>query len=393
MKNKSIAIFSATVVLLFASVSAHSQMLAKVHGKCIGTDGKPMTGVTVQYHNNDNGQDYDLKTDSKGDYASIAVVPGTYKVSLIQDGKVVQFYEKVPVKLGDQGQEVNFDLQKAMQEAEKNPEYQKKVAEQNKQNVTIAMLNQKLKDAGEAQQAGQYQDAIKILNDALAADSSHDIVWARLGDAEAGAGAAALASSKDEAAAHFDKAADAYKKAIDIVEKAPAPEKSADKKANDPKVAAGAYHNNLGQVYAKMGKPKEALDEYTIAAQNDPPRAATYYFNAGATLTNQATKESDPSIKAKDIDDANAAFDKATEVKPDYAEAYYQKGINLTSKATIDKSGKMVPAPGTIEALNKYLEVQTDGKHVEEAKGLIEGFGASVETSYKKAKTPATTKK
>jgi len=397
MKIKSITIFSATVLLLLASVPVHSQMLAKVHGKCIGIDGKPMTGVTVQYHNNDNGQDYDLKTDSKGDYASIAVVPGTYKVSLIQDGKVVQFYDKVPVKLGEQGMEVNFDLPKMMEqaqkEAEKNPEYQKKVAEQNKQNATIAMLNQKLKDAGEAQQAGQYQDAIKILNDALNSDSSHDIVWARLGDAEAGAGAAAVASNKDEAAAHFGKAVDAYKKAIDIVEKAPAPEKSADKKANDPKVAAGAYHNNLGQVYAKMGKPKEALDEYTIAAQNDPPRAATYYFNAGATLTNQATKEGDATIKAKDIDDANTAFDKAIEAKPDYAEAYYQKGINLTSKATIDKSGKMVPAPGTIEALNKYLEVQTDGKHVEEAKGLIEGFGATVETSFKKAKTPATTKK
>ena len=393
MKNKFIAIFSATFLMLFASVAAQSQMLAKVHGKCTGTDGKPMAGVTVQFHNNDNGQDYDLKTDSKGDFASIAVVPGTYKVSLIQDGKVVQYYDKVPVKLSEQGQEVNFDLQKLMQEAEKNPEYQKKVAEQNKQNEKISVLNQKLKDAAAAQQAGQWQDAIKTLNDALAVDNTHDILWARLGDAEAGAGNAALASSKDEAAAHFDKAVEAYKKAIDMVEKAPAPEKSADKKAPDPKVTAGAYHNNLGQVLAKIGKPKEALDEYTTAAQDDPTRAAMYYFNAGATLTNQATKESDASIKAKDIDDANTAFDKAIEVKPDYAEAYYQKGINLTSKATIDKSGKMVPAAGTVEAFNKYLEIEPDGKHAPEAKGLIEGFGATVETTYKKAKASSTTKK
>ena len=276
MKNKFIAILSATVLLMLASLSAHSQMLAKVHGKCIGLDGKPMAGVTVQYHNNDNGQDYDLKTESKGDYASIAVVPGTYKVSLIQDGKVVQFYEKVPVKLGEQGQEVNFDLQKAMQEAEKNPEYQKKVAEQTKQNEKIGVLNQRLKDAAAAQQAGQWQDAIKTLNDALAVDDTHDIIWARLGDVESGAGTATLASNKEEAAAHFDKAVTAYKKAIEIAEKAPAEKSAADKKGPDPKVTAGAYHNNLGQVLAKTGKPKEALDEYTTAAQDDPRQAAKY---------------------------------------------------------------------------------------------------------------------
>ena len=397
MKNKSIAIVSATFVMLFAAVTAHSQMLAKVHGKCIGMDGKPMVGATVQYHNNENGQDYPLKTDSKGEYASIAIPPGTYKVSLIQDDKVVQFYDKVPVKLGEQGIDVSFDLPKMMEQAqkevEKNPEYQKKKQEIDTQNKKIGVLNEKLTEAATAQKAGQFPDAIKILNDALAVDNTHDIIWARLGDAEYGAGAAVLSSNKEEAAGHFDKAVDAYKKAIDIVQKTPAPEKGSDKKAADPKIVEGKYHNNLGQVYARMGKPKDALDEYTTAAQDDPPNAAMYYFNAGATLTNQATKESDAGVKAKDIEEANAAFDKATEAKPDYAEAYYQKGINLTSKATIDKSGKMIPAPGTVEAFNKYLEVAPEGPHAAEAKGLIEGFGATVETSYKKAKPSSTTKK
>ena len=45
MKNKSITTVSITVVMLFAAVTAQSQMLAKVHGKCVGMDGKPMVGV------------------------------------------------------------------------------------------------------------------------------------------------------------------------------------------------------------------------------------------------------------------------------------------------------------------------------------------------------------
>lgn len=393
MKNKLIAIFAATILMSFAAVAGWSQMLAKVHGKCIALDGKPMAGITVQFHNEENGQNYDLKTDDKGNFASIALVPGKYKISLIQDGKTVQFYTGVVVKLSEQGMEFNFDLQKEMQEAQKNPEYQKKVAEQAKQNDKITTLNQKLKDAALAQQAGKWQEAIDTLNSAIAIDDTHDIIWARLADAEAGAGTAA--TNKEEAAPHFDKALSAYKKAIDIVEKAPAPEKpaAAEKKAADPKVTAGKYHNNLGQVYAKTGKPKEALDEYTTAADDDPPNAAMYYFNAGATLTNQATRESDQATKVKDIDDANTAFDKAIAVKPDYAEAYYQKGINLTSKATIDKSGKMVPAQGTVEAFNKYLEIEPEGKHAAEAKGLIEGFGETVQTTYKKAKASPPSKK
>jgi tetratricopeptide (TPR) repeat protein len=154
----------------------------------------------------------------------------------------------------------------------------------------------------------------------------------------------------------------------------------------------GKYHNNLGQAYAKSGNSTQALTEYTAAAEQDAPNAHMYYFNAGATLTNMATRETNSANKDKEIAQANEAFDKAIAAKPDYAEAYYQKGINLTSKATIDKSGKMVPAPGTVDAFNKYLELQPDGAHAEEAKGLIEGFGETVQTSYKKAKTTTPTK-
>jgi len=390
MNKKLITIFATTTVLLLASVAGWSQMLARVHGKCTDTDGKPMAGITVEFVNQETGQKYPLKADAKGEFNTIAIVPGKYTVNLVQDGKVIHYYKDIPVTLSEQGTNLDFDLQKEMRDAQKNPEYQKKTVEQVKENAKITTLNKMLTDARDAEQAGNWQQAIQTMNDAIAIDATHDVIWAHLGDAELGAGSSA--TTKDDATPHYQKAIDAYKKAIDLLEKAPAP---TDKKntAADNKTMLGKYHNNLGQAYAKTGQPKEALDEYTTAAQDDPPNASMYYFNAGATLTNQATRETDSNTKQKDIDDANSAFDKAIEAKPDYAEAYYQKGINLTSKATIDKSGKMVPAPGTIEAFNKYLELEPDGKHAEEAKGLIEGFGATVTTTYKKAKVTPPSKK
>ncbi|HTC94616.1 MAG TPA: hypothetical protein VK699_14340 [Terriglobales bacterium] len=389
MNKKLITIFAATALIVLSAVAGWSQMLARVHGKCIGVEGIPMVGITVQFHNADTGQNYDLKTDSKGEFASIAISPGKYTVNLIQDGKIIHYYTGIGIKLDEQATELAFDLQKEIKDAQKNPEYQKKTVEATKENEKIGKLNKMLTDASADGQAGNWQQAIQVLNDALAMDATHDVIWAHLGDAEYGAGTAA--ASKDEATPHFDKSVEAYKKAIELAQATPA-SAGADKKPVDNKAIVGKYHNNLGQTYAKSGRPKEALDEYTTAAENDVPNAAMYYFNAGATLTNIATKESDAGVKQKDIDEANSAFDKAIVAKPDYAEAYYQKGINLTSMATIDKSGKMVPAPGTIEAFNKYLELEPEGKHVEEAKGLIEGFGATVTTTYKKAKATTPTK-
>jgi hypothetical protein len=37
---------------------------------------------------------------------------------------------------------------------------------------------------------------------------------------------------------------------------------------------------------------------------------------------------------------------------------------------------------GTAEAFQKYLELKPDGPHAAEAKAMLEGMGATVETSY-----------
>ena len=55
-------------------------------------------------------------------------------------------------------------------------------------------------------------------------------------------------------------------------------------------------------------------------------------------------------------DDAIAAFDKCIAADPTKADAYYQKGVNLIGKATL-QGDKMVAPPGTAEAFQKYLEL------------------------------------
>ena len=118
-----------------------------------------------------------------------------------------------------------------------------------------------------------------------------------------------------------------------------------------------------------QGPPSRSASAAASAAA-DPTNAAGAYFNIGAVYTNAGRP-----------DDANAAFDKCLAADPNRAEAYYQKGVNLLGKATL-QGNKTIPAPGTVEALQKYLELAPTGPNAQSAKDLLTSLGSSVETSY-----------
>ena len=123
-------------------------------------------------------------------------------------------------------------------------------------------------------------------------------------------------------------------------------------------------------------KTDEAVATYEKAAQIDPSAAAQSYFNIGAVYTN-----------AGKADQANVAFDKCIAADPTRAEAYYQKGLNLLGKATL-QGDKTVAPPGTAEAFQKYLELSPTGPNAQSAKDLLASLGSSVETSFGKKKPP-----
>jgi tetratricopeptide (TPR) repeat protein len=367
-----------TALLMLVFSSAAFAQLAKVEGKATDEAGQPVANAIVEYQSLDTGQKYQLKTDKGGRFFSIGIQPGFYKVSLIKDGNTLFFFNRVQITLAggpDSPNTLNIDLAKEKAgvggQQKLTPEQQKALEEQKKaqaENVKIKGLNEKLAQAKAAEDAGNWDQAVTIMQETTSLDPSKDLLWARLGDVHLGAGKAVEKSDQAAAKQHYAQSAEAYQKALTIKQ-------------------VGAYHNNYGQALARNGKPKEALQEYTAAAQVDPPNAAMYYFNAGATLTNESMSERDATLRQKYIDEANTAFEKAIQAKPDYAEAWFQKGLNLFANAKVDpKTNKITPPEGTAEAFQKYLEIEPEGRHAEEAKGIIASLGESVKTTYRKGK-------
>lgn len=340
------------VVALGLASPAWSQVTAAVKGKVTDESGQPMVGAIVEYHSQDTGRKYNLDVDKKGEYYSIGVTSGTYKVTLYKNkeeqkaGRSLFFFNKVQVTISKETNILDFDMasERAKAGTTMSAEQKKQQEEVQQENVKIKGLNEMLAQAATASDAGNFDLAAEILTKATGADPTRDLLWFKLGDAYLGG-------------KKYDQAVESYQKAIAIKPQ-------------------GAYYNNLGQAQVKSGKVQEAIASYEQAAQIEPISAGQYYFNMGAVLTNSGRSE-----------EAIAAFDKCIAADPDKAEAYYWKGVNLLAKATLDKNNRMVAPPGTEESFNKFLELQPEGQLAEAAKQMLASIGAEVQTQYKKSKT------
>ncbi len=392
MKSRVVLVLVAAAFLVLAALPASAQ-LTTVLGKCTDEAGQPIAGATLDFTNLDNGTKFSLKTDKKGEYFSIGISLGKYKIVLSKDGKQLWYFNNYGISVvGDV--RVDFDLAKeraassgGKTDTKEVEKYKKEQAEVSKANADIKVLNEKLAASAAAGDAGNWDQAVSIMEEAVALDSNRDLLWARLGAARTGYGAK-LRSSKEEA--DRDAAPRQFSQAIDNLQKAISmhPAKAGTSGDND----LGGYHNMLAEAFAKSGRPQDALNEYSAAAAADPANTAMYYFNGGAVLTNQSVRETDPAIRLKDLEQANALYDKAIAVKPEYSEAWYQKAVNLLNQLTTDKNGKNIVVPGTVEALNKYLELDPAGKHADEVKADLQFLGETVQTSYKKSSDKSTKK-
>jgi tetratricopeptide (TPR) repeat protein len=369
---------------------AFAQDTGSVKGLCKDADGKPIVGAVVEWQNTETGRKYDLKTNNKGEYFSLGIQLGHYKVTLFgTDGKEIFHYNGFAASQDEST--LDFDMKKeaavAAQGTGMTPEQIKQQQEQAakvaKENTAIKGLNEKLAAAKTAADAGDFETAITQVTEATQLDPTRDILWAKLGDYEL----ASVAKQTDaaEKTKRYQATAEDYEKAVDIKQKAL---DAATLKPPDAVKQLASYYNNLGKAEAQLGKTDEAVKAYNQAAQLDPAGAGMYYFNLGAILTNANTTNSADMRTA-----AVQAFDKAIAADPARADAYYWKGTNLIGEATL-QGDKMIAPPGTAEAFQKYLELAPTGPHAEEAKAMLEGLGSTVETSYGNGKKkPATTKK
>jgi tetratricopeptide (TPR) repeat protein len=381
MKQRLLMLMLVVAVAALCVPPVFAQATGTVKGVCKDMEGKPIAGANLEWVNTDNGRKYNLKTNKKGEYFSLGIEIGKYKVTLTQDGKQLDSVNNFPV--GGEEVTLDFDLKKSQVEAAQQkgitPEQLKQMQEQQakaaKETNTVKVLNEKLAVANQAMQTGDFETAVNTLNEATQMDPTRDLLWARLGDAHLSS--APKQTDAAEKAKRYTDAVSDYQKAIDLKKKV----METSPKPDDAKYLA-AYYNNLGQAEARTGQLEESVKAYDQAAALNPPGAAQYYYNQGAVLTNSGK-----------VDEANTAFDKSIAADPTKAEAYYQKGVNLINKATTDpKTGKVIPAPGTAEALNKYLELQPTGQFAEGAKGMLQYIGSSIETSYGSSKKKPTKK-
>jgi tetratricopeptide (TPR) repeat protein len=354
---------------------AFAQTTGTVKGTCKDIEGKPIAQAEVDWTGTESGHVYKLKTNNKGEYFSLGIVPGKYNVQLSKDGKEIFHFNNVSVGLDET--DLDFDLKKERagaiqgegltpEQAAKAKEAAAKAAAETK---TVGTLNEKLAAAKAASDAGDFETAIATLNEANQIDATRDLIWFKLGDAYRMS--APKQTDPDEKKKRYEMAATDYQKAIEL-------RGASDTAQKDPEnnVKMAAYYNNLAEAYSKANKVDDSVTNYNKAAALDPTHAATYLFNEGAVLTN-----------AGKVDDAIAAFDKVIAADPTKAEAYYWKGVNLIGKATL-KGDKMVAPEGTAEAFQKYLELQPQGRMAQPAKDMLASIGATIETGFGTKKKP-----
>jgi tetratricopeptide (TPR) repeat protein len=353
----------------FSAPLALAQTTGTVKGTCKDSEGKPIPQAEVQWTGTESGHTYTLKTNNKGEYFSLGIVPGKYNVKLSKDGKELFHLTNVPVGLDEAV--LDFDLKKEQVKAAEGqgmtPEQAKARAEAAakaaSETKTVGTLNDKLNAAKAASDAGDFETAITTLTEANQIDSTRDLIWFKLADAYRMS--ATKQTDPAEKQKRYEMAAANYQKAIELRSASDAAQKDPE---NNLKMAA--YYNNLAEAYSKAHKIDDSVANYNKAAQLDPGHAATYLFNEGAVLTN-----------AGKVDDAIVAFDKVIAADPTRAEAYYWKGVNLIGKATL-KGDKMVAPEGTAEAFQKYLELQPQGALAQPAKDMLASIGATVETGF-----------
>jgi tetratricopeptide (TPR) repeat protein len=363
------AALSAAALLFFASAAL--AQVSSIEGDVKADDGTPLRGALVKIERKDIKGHYQVKTDKKGHYFHTGLPLGLYKVVLEVDGKDVDSVDNVRTSLGDPTV-TNFDLRESKQrsqslakaaetgtltkEQERGMSAEQKAAleKAGKEREQALSKNKALNDAFNqgmaAMQAKQFDAAVAAFNKANEMDPKQTAIWAQLADANMQL--SATKTGADQQAA-LDKGMEAYTKAIEL-------------KPDD-----AAFHNNYALALVKAKKIPEAQAELTKAAQLDPTNAGRYYYNLGAVLVNSGQNDA-----------AGEAFKKAIDLDPNYADAQYQYGMFLLGKAQVTPDGKVIPAEGTREALQKYLDLKPTGPFAESAKGALASIEGTVATNY-----------
>lgn len=344
------------VAVIFAAFLTCVPVFAQtggLSGKCIAEDGTPLAGYTVLVERKEIRWTSKVKTNKKGEYTYIGLVMGDYKVTLQDPSGKEIFSIGTHVGMGDPTA-VDFDMAKERAKAQTSPEYQRQKAEEDKAAKQFTGLKQ-LFDQGQLLYSQKnYIEAASMFEQALplAKDKNVPVILARLADTYGKA--AGTESTVDARKQDQEKALDYYQKALQLT----------------PDDAA--LHNNMGSLYADMGRVTEAQAEFQKAAELKPNEASTYYYNMGVIFVNKGK-----------MDEATGALKKSTELDPNNANAWYWYGMALMGKAEYKPDGSMVAVPGTLEAFQTYLKLDPKGPWAAAAQASLDQLQGKIPIEYK----------
>lgn len=360
----------ATLALALLATSAFAQV-GSVRGKVIDANGQGVRDAMVYIERVGVRGNYKVKTNKRGNYFHAGLPLGQYNVRLEIDSKPVYSVNGYQVKLGEE-KPLDFDLGQILQERQaaqsgggptkeqlaamseaQRKEYEKALKARQQQISKNKKLNDTFNAGMEAKRLKDYAIAVQHFKEAAAIDEKQDVIWGNMAEALAGLVSTKTGAARDQAGSD---AIDAYLKAIEL--------------KPDP-----AYHNNLGLLLVRLQRIEEGKAELEKAAQMSPENAGTYYFNLGAVMVNTGN-----------TDGAISAFTKATEAQPDFANAYYQLATVLVSTATMKEDGSVIPAPGTVEAYQKYLDLAPAGPYAASAQAMVQSLSGKLETVFEQPK-------
>lgn len=328
----------------------------QITGQLRGSDGSAAAGVVVTFDRQDAGGDesYTVTTDASGAFMQPDVAAGDYQVSF----QVGDTAYTTLARIGEGATEMSLDLgsleyqagEMSQEEGAEEATVTRVVRDIRSMDAGISIIapprNEEERAAREAAatsgdvvraafdaglvalDAGDNAEAINQFSIAASGDSTQHVIFGNLG----------LAYERSEM---WPQAAAAYGEAqtqLDFMEEPP---------------AGVNYFASLTLANAMLGNVDKALEYAEKGAVVDPAGAGQSFYNVGAVLTNQG-----------DTEGALQAFQRAIEVNPDMAEAYYQLALaRFGNEATI---------PDAIPLLERYLELAPDGPNAAGAQGLLQ---------------------
>ena len=296
------------LVLLGGEVSAQT---GTARGQVLDDKGQPLEGVkiSIEFLGGINRKN-ETKTNKKGEYTQVGLVPGGYRITASKEG-YVGTYVDTRVGLGEPMQLPDMKLMtKAAAQAAAGGEVEK----------ANAALREMFAKANQLSSEGKSDEAIAAYNELLAknpqiAEAHYNIGYLR-------------AQKKDWPAAEA-----AYLKALEV------------------RPGYGEAISALARVYQDSGQAAKATELLTKAA-TDNPKDGKVQFNLGVFYLNSGKAE-----------EAAAAFQKASEADPANAEIYYYLGTLAVGQNKI---------PEAIANLEKYLSMNpTNAQNTATAQGLL----------------------